>query len=226
MKKLAFAGALFAFAATSASAIDVVSKDGKVDFGSRFEATVLTNNVDGGWEMIWGPKEQLWLTERAGRNIVSIDPKTGEKTVLYHFANAYEQFPHQGLLGLALDPNFEAGEPYAYAAYTYNDGDKKFARIVRLTYDAKANKLGEEKIVLDGIIAGVDHNAGRIKFGPDGKIYYTTGDLGYNQGKHVCDEITSQKLPTAEQVKTTITTLTTEKVCVSTKTAQSLMITL
>ncbi|MFU2137459.1 glucose/sorbosone family PQQ-dependent dehydrogenase [Gallibacterium anatis] len=201
MKKLAFAGALFAFAATSASAIDVVSKDGKVDFGSRFEATVLTNNVDGGWEMIWGPKEQLWLTERAGRNIVSIDPKTGEKTVLYHFANAYEKFPHQGVLGLALDPNFDAGEPYAYAAYTYNDGDKKFARIVRLTYDAKANKLGEEKIVLDGIIAGVDHNAGRIKFGPDGKLYYTTGDLGHNQGKHVCDEITSQKLPTAEQVK-------------------------
>ncbi|WP_268988116.1 PQQ-dependent sugar dehydrogenase [Gallibacterium anatis] len=155
MKKLMFAGVLFALTATNVSAIDVVSKDGKVDFGSRFEATVLTNNVDGGWEMIWGPKEQLWLTERAGRNIISIDPKTGEKTVLYHFANAYEQFPHQGVLGLALDPNFDAGEPYAYAAYTYNDGDKKFARIVRLTYDAKANKLGEEKIVLDGIIVCV-----------------------------------------------------------------------
>ncbi|SUU98310.1 hypothetical protein [Avibacterium paragallinarum] len=46
MKKLAFAGALFAFAATNVNAIDVVSKDGKVDFGSRFEATVLTKNVD------------------------------------------------------------------------------------------------------------------------------------------------------------------------------------
>ncbi|WP_256940492.1 hypothetical protein [Gallibacterium anatis] len=67
MKKLAFAGALFALVATNVNAIDVVSKDGKVDFGSRFEATVLTNNVDGGWEMIWGPKEQLWLTERAGK---------------------------------------------------------------------------------------------------------------------------------------------------------------
>lgn len=105
------------------------------------------------------------------------------------------------MLGLELDPNFFKGEPYAYAAYTYNDGDKKFARIVRLSHDAKSKKLKDEKIVLDGIIAGVDHNAGRLKFAKDGKLYYTTGDLGYNQGKYVCDEITSQKLPTKAEVE-------------------------
>ena len=66
MKKLMFAGVLFALTATNVSAIDVVSKDGKVDFGSRFEATVITNNVDGGWEMIWGA-ERATLVNRTCR---------------------------------------------------------------------------------------------------------------------------------------------------------------
>lgn len=68
--------------------------------------------------MIWGSDNDIWLSQRVGKNIVAINPKTGDKKVLYHFENAYEKFPHQGVLGLALDPNFKSGEPYAYVAYT------------------------------------------------------------------------------------------------------------
>lgn len=51
---------------------------------------------------------------------------------------------------LAIDPNFK-NEPYVYAAYTYNEGDKKFARIVRLSY----KKSISSKDCLEDIIVGV-----------------------------------------------------------------------
>lgn len=174
----------------------------KIDVAEPFKAHVLVEGLEGPWEMLWAKDNQLWITERQGRNIITLDPKTGKRTVLYHFENAFAAPPHQGVLGLALAPDFLSGkgENYVYTAYTYNDGDNKFARIVRLTYDQKAHKLVDETIVLDKIPASIDHNSGRLRFEPDGKLYYTIGDMGNNQGNRVAKEILAQHLPTAEQI--------------------------
>ncbi|OOF55139.1 glucose/sorbosone family PQQ-dependent dehydrogenase [Rodentibacter genomosp. 2] len=200
MKKTALALALGALTLTSNN---LYAKAGdKVDIAEPFNATVLVDGLESPWEMLWGKDNQLWITERQGKNIVKIDPKSGKRTVLYHFENAFSDPPHQGVLGLALAPEFLSGkgENYLYTAYTYNEGEKKFARIVRLTYDEKANKLVNETIVMDKLPASGDHNSGRLRFGPDGKLFYTIGDQGFGQGKHVDKEIQSQHLPTAEQV--------------------------
>ncbi|WP_369801902.1 hypothetical protein [Rodentibacter sp. Ppn85] len=76
--------------------------------------------------MLWGKDNQLWITERQGKNIVKIDPKSGKRTVLYHFENTFSAPPHQGVLGLALAPEFLSGkgENYLYTAYKYNEGEK------------------------------------------------------------------------------------------------------
>lgn len=62
-----------------------------------------------------------------------------------------------------------------YAAYVY-DGDAGEAldrrmRVVRLTHDPAANTLGQPETVIEGLIAGDDHNAGRLKLGPDGSLF-------------------------------------------------------
>lgn len=200
MKKTTLALALGILSVTSSNLYAKVGDN--VDIAEPFKATVLVEGLESPWEMLWGKDNQIWVTERQGKNIAKIDPKTGKRTQLYHFENVFAAPPHQGVLGMAFAPDFLSGkgENYLYTAYTYNDGDKKFARIVRLTYDQKTDKLDNETIVMDKIPAGDDHNSGRLRLGPDNKLYYTIGDLGHNQNKNVGKEIQSQYLPTAEQV--------------------------
>ena len=189
--------------ATSAEAVQKVSGHNQiVKVQDEFEARVLVDNLGSPWEMLWGADNQLWITERETKQVSKVDPKSGVHKVLYTFDNAFEAFPHQGVLGMAFGPNFLQGakENFLYVAYTYEENGNKYARIVRLTYDKKADTLGNETVILDKLPASSDHNSGRLRLGPDEKLYYTIGDQGHNQGMYVDREIQSQQLPTAEQV--------------------------
>jgi len=78
-------------------------------------------------------------------------------------------------LGIALDPNFEENH-YIYLYYTYSEFIFTYNKVVR--YTESDNKLYNEKILLDKIPGGAIHDGGRLKFGPDGKLYITTGEAG------------------------------------------------
>jgi glucose/arabinose dehydrogenase len=80
-----------------------------------------------------------------------------------------------GMLGITLDPNFENNH-YIYIYYTYNEIFSTKNKLVR--YVESNNSLIEDKILLEGIPGASYHDGGRIKFGPDGKLYITTGDSG------------------------------------------------
>lgn len=175
----------------------------EIEVGKKFTGKVLIENLDAPWDLVWGADNNLWVTERQGKNILKVNPETGEKKVLYTVSNAFVGPQHEGVLGLALDPKFlkDKNNNFVYTAYTYkNEEGKEFARIVRLTYDVKNDILKDEKIILDKLPASDDHNSGRLRFGNDGKLYYTIGDQGANQGKHQFEETLSQYVPTAEEV--------------------------
>lgn len=202
MKKLA-AAVLCSLAITATAGLGMVAEAAhgdKVNIAEPFKATVLVDGLGSPWEVLWGPDNSLWVTERQSKSISKVDPKTGKHTVLYTFHNAVAAPPHQGVLGLALDPQFLKGNNYVYTAYTYEVNGEKHARIVRMTYDPKTETLRDETAILDNLPASVDHNSGRLRFGPDGKLYYTIGDQGNNQGSRVAKEIQAQMLPTAAQV--------------------------
>ena len=198
MKKFLAAGliSLCALSVASANPGDVVN------VASPFKATVLVDGLGAPWEVLWGPDNYLWVTERQAKSITRINPSNGERSVLCTFENAKAVPPHEGVLGLAFAPDFLTGgkDNFLYTAYTYEENGKEFARIVRMKYNTKTNKLGNETIVLDKLPGSGDHNSGRLRFGPDEKLYYTIGDQGHNQGKYVALEIQAQHLPTAEQV--------------------------
>ncbi len=78
-----------------------------------------------------------------------------------------------GLLGIAIDPEFEQNK-FVYVYYTYLGGEKTLNRVSRLVYDNKM--LKDEKILIDAIPGARAHDGGRIAFGPDNKLYITTGD--------------------------------------------------
>lgn len=81
--------------------------------------------------------------------------------------------PEAGMLGFVLAPNFPTSQ-VAYAYYTYVEEEEQFNRIVTLTFND--NKWLEQNLIMDRIKSGTYHHGGRLKIGPDGKLYATVGD--------------------------------------------------
>jgi glucose/arabinose dehydrogenase len=78
----------------------------------------------------------------------------------------------RGLLGIALDPAFEAN----HFVYVFHHPAQNFGRITRFTDVAN---IGQElQIIVDHIPAASFHNGGYLGFGPDGKLYLTVGENG------------------------------------------------
>ena len=193
-------------AATEQVKVEAPAKSAVITEDMGFQASVLVENLDNPWDMVWGADGNIWVTERQGKHISIVNPNTAEHKVLYTFEKAFAAPPHQGVLGMALHPNFlkNKNEDYVFAYYTYSDQPEpkasEFGRIVRLTYDAQTQTLRDETIVMDKLPAGDDHNAGRLIFGNDGKLYLTLGDNGYNQFGNSCKEIRSQIIPTTDEI--------------------------
>jgi PQQ-dependent dehydrogenase (s-GDH family) len=169
------------------------------------------------WEVTWGPDGKLWVTERRGKRVTRIDPVSGEKSVAITIGEVSAPGGQDGLLGMALHPELlkGTGKDFVYVAYTYVDESKGadptvpdpknpyrylYTKIVRLTYSAAKGTLSDPVKLVDGFPAGNDHNAGRLKFGPDQKLYFTIGDQGNNQLGNFCLPIEAQRLPTQKEI--------------------------
>jgi glucose/arabinose dehydrogenase len=82
----------------------------------------------------------------------------------------------QGLLGIAIDPNFQDNK-FVYAYYTVikDKSASPFNRVVRFT--DQNNTGAEMRVLMDNIPASRGyHSGGALAFGPDDKLYITVGD--------------------------------------------------
>ncbi|CAN5492231.1 PQQ-dependent sugar dehydrogenase [soil metagenome] len=84
-----------------------------------------------------------------------------------------ENIGDAGLLGLTLHPNFTQNHLF-YVYYTYSNSTGLFNKVLMLK--ESNNRIIDSKTILDGIPGDDYRDGGRIKFGPDGKIYISTGD--------------------------------------------------
>lgn len=131
---------------------------------------VFAQNLEVPWAIDVAEDGRVFFTERPGRVRV-IENGTLLQDPLA-FINV-EQNGESGLLGLALHPDF-AENHHLYIYYTYSNGSGVYNKVVMLT--EKDNRVIESQVVIDGIPAAAGNDGGRIKFGPDGKLYVATGD--------------------------------------------------
>lgn len=177
-----------------------------IDGADAFTMRVVAEGLAAPWEISWGPDDFLWITERAGKRVVRVDPESGARTTALQLDDVHRTSGQDGLLGMALHPLLLAGRgsDFVYLVYTY-DADPgpataRRTKLVRYTYAPRTQKLSAPVALLTGLPASHDHNAGRLRFGPDGRLYLTVGDMGKNQFENRCQPVRAQELPTQEEV--------------------------
>ncbi|GAA2270195.1 hypothetical protein GCM10010415_40700 [Streptomyces atrovirens] len=175
-----------------------------------FTKQVVATGLADPYEIIWGPDGFLWVTEKSGKKVTRVDPRTGAKSTALDLTEkaVHTEGAQDGVLGLALHPDLlkDEGRDYVYVSYTYDSNtspaevDQRL-RIDRYTYDSGTGTLGEPKNLISGLASGSDHQSARLRHGPDGKLYYTIGDQGANQLQHYCEPNRAQRLPTKEEIE-------------------------
>ncbi|MDQ4073512.1 MAG: PQQ-dependent sugar dehydrogenase, partial [Thermoproteota archaeon] len=176
---------------------------GAFAFPQGFAIRVLATNLSQPHNIIYGPDNVLWITERTGMNITLVNPIDGTRINSIPVPGVHQSGGQDGLMGMTLDPDF-INNHYIYVAYTYdaNPGEEleRLTKITRFTYNPAAGTIGEPFDLISGLQGSIDHNAGRMTFGLDGKLYYTIGDQGKNQLSLFCQDIEAQTTPTADEV--------------------------
>lgn len=161
--------ALLFYTATELVPENSVAVPGALTGDTGITFSVLTEGLEIPWEAVYLPGGDMLVTERPGRLVrIGEDGSTHEVEGVAHVGEG-------GLLGMALHPDF-ASNGYLYLYMTTKDGGGLTNRIVRYRY--RDGTLSERTTIIQNIPGAQFHDGGRIAFGPDGKLYVTTGDAG------------------------------------------------
>ena len=132
----------------------------------------VVQNLEVPWAIAFAPDGRIFVTERPGRIRVIRDGNLRREA--FAVLDQVVSISESGLMGIAVHPDF-ADNHYLYVCYTYQSRRGELRnRVARLTDVDGVGK--DHQIILDDIPGSRNHNGCRIAFGPDRKLYVTTGD--------------------------------------------------
>ena len=134
---------------------------------STAQVEVVATGLEAPWEIAFLPDGRALVTERPGR----VRLLTAQRELEAEPAAEVDvaAVGEAGLLGLAVDPEFEANG-FVYLYRTRSTGNE----VVR--YRLEGDRLREKGVIVEGIAAAAIHDCGRLHFGPDGNLYISAGD--------------------------------------------------
>jgi glucose/arabinose dehydrogenase len=132
--------------------------------------SAIVQNLSNPWEILWGPDNFIWMTERSGK-VSRVNPANGVVSPLLTISEVAAT-GEGGLLGMALHPNFSV-TPHVFVVYNYNAAAAYREKVVRYTYTGTT--LASPVTIIDNIAAASTHNGSRLLIIGD-KLFITTGD--------------------------------------------------
>lgn len=136
-----------------------------------YKLEMVADNLSVPWSIVFTSPERMLVTERSGK-IRGVENGILVKEDLISFPEVSSK-SEEGLMGLTLDPQYESNK-YLYTSLAYSKNGSLIVKILRLIDEQE--KIIVDKIILDDIPAATNHAGNRLKFGPDNKLYSTTGD--------------------------------------------------
>lgn len=137
-----------------------------------YEAEIIAQNLVVPWALDISDDGKIYFTERGGRVRV-IENGVLRPEPLITLEAPFASYGEGGLMGIVLDPN-HATNGYIYIMYSYLEAGQLYNRVVRLV--ERGNTATIDRVLIDRIPGEGIHNGGRLKIGPDNRLYITAGD--------------------------------------------------
>ena len=137
----------------------------------QFRVETVIGGLQVPWSIVFTPDGRMIFTERVGRVRVFENGKLRDAPLAT--IEDVRAASESGLMSLALHPQFAANH-FLYLSYAYASGGEQRVRVVR--YRETGSALVDRKVLIENIPAAPNHAGCRLRFGPDDKLYITTGD--------------------------------------------------
>jgi aldose sugar dehydrogenase len=150
-----------------------ITRDGaeEAETDVDYQITQVVSDLFVPWSMGFIAPDHFLVTERNG-NVREVKDGLLNPNPIFSFEETYAS-SESGLMGLVLHPDFESNAQ-VYFCLTYQKNGTATNKVERLSYSN--GSLSRNAVIIDDIPSARNHAGCRIKFGPDEKLYITTGD--------------------------------------------------
>jgi glucose/arabinose dehydrogenase len=154
----------------------------------NFRVEKVVGGLEVPWSIVWAPDGRMIFTERAGRVRVYENGGLREKPLFV--VTDVEPKGESGLMSVVLHPQF-ATNHFLYLSYAYGS---EGVRVKVVRYRETPDGLTDQKVIIENIPAAQFHAGCRLRFGPDNKLYITTGDATKRELAQQLDSLAGKTL--------------------------------
>jgi glucose/arabinose dehydrogenase len=145
-----------------------------------FTRTVLLSGLNLPTDFGFLPDGRILIADRPGA-IQVFNSDTGQLQNQPLITLPVDSTGNRGIVGIAVDPTFQ-NNGYIYVSYVTANNYERLSRLTITDPSAAVltvNPTSEDVLLQGNQPAADDHLAGAIRFGPDGKLYWSVGNNDY-----------------------------------------------